>query len=159
MSDGEIPLGPDQRAVLEHLRSARFQSGLDGGKWRLISIDWPHLLIAVTAASRERAPSEFVLRFDLTGYPQNATASIWDCDANALLAAELRPKGVHVGHVFRSDWEGGRALYAAWDSVALNSHGDWPQRYPHYSWNPKRDLTFYLAHVFDLLHDDEYTGV
>lgn len=159
MSGPQEPLGPDERAVRAHLCSARFQSGVDGGRWRLISIAWPHVFVAVAAAPREGAPSEFTLRFDLTGYPQSATAGIWDCGTNALLAAGLRPKGGRVTQIFRSDWEGGRALYAAWDSVAVNTHSDWPQLHPREAWNSGRDLTFYLTNVFDLFHDDGYLGV
>ena len=159
MSDDQEPPGPDELAVHAHLRSARFQSGVDGGRWRLISAEWPHALIAVAAAPREGTPSEFVLRFDLAGYPQSVTAGIWDCSTNALLAPDLRPKGERIAQIFRSDWEGGRALYAAWDSIAVNSHPNWPQLHPREAWNPRRDLTFYLTNVFDLLNDDDYLGV
>ena len=66
-------LAPDERALREHVESAAFAEGAARGEWRLIGdIEWPHALIAVRAAPRPGAPCEFVLRFDLTGYPVEA---------------------------------------------------------------------------------------
>lgn len=152
-------VGPDERALREHLRSARFQAGVDGGRWRLMSLTWPFAVITVTAAPRDRAPGEYALRFDLTGYPHRITAAPWDANADGLLPPERRPTGERVGHVFRTDWNEGRVLYAPWDQTALEGHGDWPSRYPKYAWNPQRDLTFYLANVFEVLNNDDYLGL
>lgn len=156
----DVLLSPAERSIRSHLSSGRFQQGVDDGRWRLISMEWPVAFIAVSAAPREGAPTEFVLRFDLSGYPQpGPTAGVWDLDTGELLAAALRPKGVRAAHVFRSDWENGRALYAPWDHVALNGHGDWPQKHPHQAWHARRDLTFYLTNTWDVLNDDEYLGI
>lgn len=159
MSLCDASTAPDQRALVEHLRGARFQSGADAGRWRLVACQWPYPLVAVAAAPRPGAPHEYVLHFDATGYPQTLTAGPWDVEGDGPLPAERRPKGQHVGLVFRPDWEGGRALYAAWDSVALNGHADWAMRFPLQAWNPRRDLTFYLTNVFDALHGADYTGI
>ena len=160
---------PDERALLEHLESAPFQAGVDAGWWRLFTcgerstwqggspINWPHAFIAVSAAVRADSPTEYVLRFELSGYPQAApTAGLWDCSRNCLLAAEFRPKGERAASAFRTDWEGGRALYAPYDRAAIDH---WPRRYPQYEWHARRDLTFYLTNVFELLNDDDYLGV
>lgn len=159
MTDTEVH-SPDERAVREHLRSPRFQHGLDDGRWRLISLDWPQALVAVSAAIREGAPNEFVLRFELTGYPQaGPTAGLWDSSSASYLGNGGRPKGDRASMVFRGDWEGGRALYAPWDRLALNSHPDWAQRHPSHAWNNQRDLAFYLANVFEVLNADDYLGI
>lgn len=151
---------PDERALSAHLRSARFQAGVDAGSWRLISLSWPNAMIAVAAAERAGAPTEFVLRFDLSGYPQRGpTAALWDVATNTVLSAATRPKGERAGSIFRGDWNGGIALYAPWDRIALESHPDWAQRYPLHAWNPRRDLTFFLTNVFDVLSDDAYMGI
>jgi hypothetical protein len=153
--DRAFEQAPDERALREHLASARFQAGVDAGRWHLISLSWPHAIIAVSAAPRNAAPEEFALRFELTGYPPVApTANPWDCETNSLLSASRRPKGDRVGRVFQSD-----QLYAPWDRAGLNSHSEWAQSHPRYAWNQRRDLTFYLANVFDLLNDDDYLGV
>lgn len=155
------PAAPDQRALEAHLKSARFQLGIDGGLWRVIESGWPHMLIAVTAASRENAPGEFALRFELSGYPQSApTAAIWDIQANTLLDAALRPKGGPAGFAFRADWEGGRALYAPYDRLAIENHaGDWAPKYQRLVWHSARDLAFYLENVHRLLGRDDYVGI
>lgn len=161
---------PDERALLEHLDSARFQAGVDAGQWRLFTcmehevcgripaIAWPFVLIAVSAAPRLQAPVEFLLRFELSDYPHAApSASPWDCTTNTLLEANRRPRGDRVGLIFRTDWEGGRALYAPYDRIAATH---WPRdRYPQYAWHSRRDLTFFLDNVFELLNDDDYVGV
>ncbi len=115
----------------------------------------------MTAAPRENAPGEFALRFELSGYPQSApTAAVWDIDANTLLDATLRPKGGAAGFVFRADWENGRALYAPYDRVAIETHAaDWAGRYPRLMWHPERDLTFYLENVSQALARDDYVGI
>lgn len=155
-----VALSPAERSVRAHLVGARFQSGVDEGRWRLISMEWPSALIAVSAAARPGAPAEFVLRFDLSGYPQpGPTAGIWDVSTNALLPEPLRPKGELAGHVFRADWENGRALYAPWDQVALTGHPDWPQKHAHQAWHARRDLTFYLTNTWDVLNGDGYVGI
>lgn len=159
MNDSALASRPDHRAVLAQLGSPSFQAGVDARRWHLISLEWPHALIAVSAAPRDGAPDEFVLRFELSGYPDRVTAGLWDCEAGTLLPAERRPKGERATVVFRSDWEGGRALYAAWDSTALTSHADWGQTYPLSAWHSGRGLTFYLTNVFEVMNTDDYLGV
>ena len=153
-------MAPDERAVREDLRSARFQLGVDGGRWRLLSFEWPVGFFAVAAAERPGSPVEYVLRIDFSGYPQHApTATPWDLDCNDQLSADERPKGQHVGHVFRTDWNHGQALYAPWDRVALEGHSNWVNDHVVYAWHPRRDIAFFLGCVYDLLNDDDYTGV
>lgn len=152
-------IGPDQRALCDHLRSARFQAGIDSGRWRLISKSWPNALIAISAAPREGAPAEFVLKFELSGYPTIAPNGCpWDLDADTVLPAAKRPKGVRVGQIFRADWNEGRGLYAPWERLALD-HADWAAKYPKDIWTPRRDLTFYLTNVHDALNNDDYVGI
>lgn len=153
---------PDERALLEHLRGGRFLAGADAGRWRLISVEWPVALIAVAAAQRPDSPDEFVLRFEMTGYPNTApTAGLWDIGANASLPAERRPKGERAAQLFRTDrWLGGpTAMYAPWDRVGLQAHPDWAKKYPHEAWTPARDLSFVLANVYEVLNADDYLGI
>lgn len=156
-----LSIAPDEHAVRDHLRSGRFRAGVAARRWRLVSVEWPFVLIAVSAAQRPNSPTEFVLRLEMTGYPHTApTGSLWDVDANTSLAAEMRPKGQRE-QLFRTDgWTGGAtAMYAPWDRIALQSHPDWPQKYPLQSWNPSRDLSFILSNVHDALNADDYLGI
>ena len=151
---------PDRRALEAHLTSAEFATGVEQGAWELLAYDWPVAVIAVSASSRPNAPNRFALRIDLTGYPVSApTSTPWDAERDAVLAPSCRPKGENVGMVFRSDWEGGRALYAPYDRVALAGHGGWLSAHPRYAWNATRTLSWLLWRVFDLLNCDDYVGV
>ena len=152
-------VGPDERALRDDLAGGRFLAGVEAGRWRLLRLEWPRALIAIAAAPRAKGPREFVLNFELSGYPAVApTAGPWDIDADSILGADKRPKGVRVGHIFRSDWQDGSALYAPWDRIAAD-HGDWRTRHALFAWNPQRDITFYLACVHDVLNTDDYVGV
>lgn len=148
-------MAPDERALYAALDTPTFRSGIDGGRWRTVSIDWPIGVFAVSAAERPHSPSEFGLRIDLSGYPQQApTGSLWDLERKDWLAAADRPKGELAAHVFRTDWEEGRATYAPWDRVALDGHPDWTRQHPEDAWHPGRDITFILSRVHEVLRAD-----
>lgn len=154
-------MAPDERALREHLHGGRFQAGVAAGRWRLISVTWPAVVVAVSAAERSNSPAEFVLRFELGGYPQNPpTGGLWDTVADASLPADRRPKGERAAHLFRADgWHGGAtAMYAPWDRMGLQAHANWANDYPHDAWNPARDLSFILAKVHEVLNADDYLG-
>lgn len=151
---------PDEHAVRAALGSARFQSGVDGGRWRLISFEWPIGVFGVSAAPRECSPAEYGLRINFDGYPQQApTAEPWNLKRNERLAADERPKGERAGPAFRSDWNEGRALYVPWDRTPLADHADWVTKHKSSAWHPGRDVAFFLRSVYDLLNDDDYVGV
>ena len=129
--------------------------------WRVISINWPVVVVAVAAASRAGAPSEIALRFDLTNFPVSApTATPWDLSTGVALDVAKRPKGGRASTVFRRDgWEQGRALYAAYDRVALAGHANWAQESPQLLWRPGRTLQFFLEQIYDLVNCDAYQGI
>jgi hypothetical protein len=151
---------PDERALREHLRSARFRAGVAADRWRLISPTWPEAIIAVSAAERPASPAEFALKLALNGYPNTApTGGLWDIEINESLSAGKRPKGDRVAHLFRVDWEGGLAMYAPWDRKGLEGHPGWLQSHPEEAWNPSRDLTFILEKVHEVLNANDYLGI
>jgi len=77
-----------------HLDAGPFQSGVDRGRWRLLALAWPHVVIAVSAAERVAAPSEYAFRFECTGYPQTApTAQPWSEANGAPLPHDRWPGG------------------------------------------------------------------
>ena len=158
---GAESMSPDERVLRQHVASARFLDGVERGRWRMVSeITWPLALIAVTAAPRDSAPSEYVLRFDLAGYPETApTATPWNLTTGDMLEPALRPKGERVGHVFRTDWENGRALYAPFDRVAMNGHSSWKKQHPRRAWDSSKDLAWLLQILHGMLNNDDYTGI
>jgi hypothetical protein len=151
---------PDERTIRTHIEEARFQAGVEAGRWRLLGLTWPHATFAISAAPRSDSPAEFVLRLDVAGYPHSApTGSLWDRNSDCSLDPARRPKGDRAAHVFRTDWGSGAAMYAPWDRIALESRADWAQRHPHETWNPTRDITFVLSNVHNVLNADDYLGV
>jgi hypothetical protein len=157
-----VVVAPDERALREHLRGGRFQSGVAAGHWRLIFVNWPVTMVAVSAAKYPDSPVEFVLRFELCGYPHTApTGGLWDLETDTSLPTDRRPMGERAAQLFRTDgWAGGAtAMYAPWDRVGLQAHPDWAQKYPHDAWNPTRDLGFVLVKVHEVLNADDYLGI
>jgi hypothetical protein len=142
-----------------HLSMGPFQSGVERKRWRIVDdIDWPHAIIAVSASPRERGPSEFIIRFDVTNYPQDApTADLWDIEKGSKLDASKRPQGERrVALAFRADRN---SLYLPCDRQEISGHQDWRDLHPSMLWSPEGDITQYLRIVYDLLNCCDYTGV
>jgi hypothetical protein len=151
---------PDQRVFDAHSNAPSFLAGVCRGDWKIESVNWPVVIVSIAAAPRHGAPDRFWLRCDLTNYPADGpTATPWDPAANAQLAADRRPKGDDVGMVFRTDWEGGRVLYAAYDRVALANHQNWVTEHPRTAWISTRDLTWWVTRIWELVNDDDYLGI
>lgn len=148
----------DELAFIDDLAGARFQDGVDRGKWRLVSSMWPFAVIAVSSAPRENSPDEFFLRFQLEGYPAGATAAPWNPEGDQVLQPDKRPKGERAAWAFRIDWNEGTALYVPWDRVAVEGHPDWPVKHRLELWDPAEGITSYLRRVHELLNADDYEG-
>ena len=150
---------PDERTFNKHVADGTFRAGEVHGDWRLISIEWPHAVIAVSAPERNGAPVEYALRFELSNYPQQVpTAQPWDVDANAPLAPVRWPIGGQVSEVFNPGWSV-NALYLPCDRLALAGHEAAWAGHTAYLWNPTRDITHYLRIVHRILNRPEYSGV
>jgi hypothetical protein len=158
----QMTMTPDQRVFHRHLEGARFQSGLDRGKWRLAApVEWPKALIAVSAAERVGAPNEFLFRFDLTGYPQQApNARLWDEVKAAPLEAKLWPFGEQrIQLAFNPNWKNGTAIYLPCDRLSFEGHDNWRHEHPDMIWTPDKDITFYLNILHDYLNARDYKGL
>jgi hypothetical protein len=152
---------PAQHAFLSHVKSAPFQVGATRNMWGYLDEDpdspvWPAAYCWVAAAAKAGFPDRFSLRFDLTGYPEQApTAMFWDMDKNGKLSAALWPKGTgHLPVVFNP---GNNFLYAPCDRGANPAgHGDWPVLHPQYYWQSTFTIVTYLNFVYENLHAPEY---
>ena len=160
-ADAPWPSRPDERAFRRDIVGAVFLHGFVRHRWRLLSITWPHAVLAVTAAPRSAAPSEYTFRFELTNYPQNApTAQLWDPERDAPLSVDLWPGGrSRVPAVFRPDWKNGTCLYLPCDRISFSGHDVWRQQHPSLLWSPAGDITQYLRIIHELLTSADYTGV
>lgn len=154
------PIRVDERVFRSHLAAGPFQSGLDRGRWRLLSIEWSYALMAIRAADRVSAPSEYALRFECTNYPQSPpTAQPWDADRDIPLPPEHWPSGTRrVPLVFNPGWKDGQCLYLPCDRLSIEGHDAWRTQHPSMIWSPESDITHYLRIVHDLLNSSDYSG-
>jgi len=153
---------PDQSLFIAHLEGASFQSGVDTGKWGLsgatADIVWPHPIIWVAADAVCMPQGRVFLRFTLDSYPSIApTACPWNPGTNSQLAHNLYPKVTgKFQRVFRTDWNGGTALYAPCDRTAMAGHETWKQQFPYWWWKPEFTIVKYLSFVHQCLNPFRY---
>jgi hypothetical protein len=153
-------LPPDRLLLEADLAAPEFRCGEIEGRWRHVGTNWSHVVIAVAAAERPNAPSEYGFRFECTGYRQRAVAGQpWDLAAHSPLAAAKWPSGRSiVPSVFNPGWQQGTSLYLPCDRVAMEGHDQWRSQYPSRLWQPARGIICYLEQIYDLLNQDDYTG-
>ena len=152
---------PDKIAFDAHLAAPEFRCGEMEGRWRLMSIDWPYALIAVSAAARPNAPQEFGFRFLCDGYPSQAvTCQPWDLQASGALPGSKWPKGkLIIPSVFNPNWNSASGLYLPTDRIALRGHDTWVHQQPWRLWRPDVGIICYLEILHDLLQSADYLGV
>ncbi len=145
---------PDEIALRAELAKAPFRLGVAEGRWRLLSIAWPIVLIGVFAIDG----AEFAIRFEANGYPGGITGRLWDAGTNGIPAPERWPanNGGRVAAVFRRDWKQGSALYLPCDREAIVGHDPWRTAHPEQLWSPAKGITHYLELVHELLHCGDY---
>ena len=149
----------DEQVLRAHLEAGPFQSGVDRGRWRLLSLKWPYALIAIQAADRVGGPAEYALRFECTNYPQTApTARPWDAERNSPLPLARWPNGKsRVPLAFNPGWKDGQCLYLPCDRLSIEGHDAWRTQHPSMIWSPTSDITQYLRIVHDLLNSSDYS--
>lgn len=146
---------PDERALQSDLAKPKFRLGEAEGRWRLVTVAWPFVLIGVTA----KGGREYVLRFNCAGYPQAPpTGGPWDIERNTILAFDRWPrgKGGRVTSVFRTDWKNGSALYLPCDRESIAGHDNWRTEMPSKIWRPSDGIVQYLELVHELLNCGDY---
>ena len=145
---------PDERALLAEVASPRFELGEALGHWRLISAQWPVVILEVTAID-QRA---FAFRFECTGYPANRSdVAIWDAEKNTPLVANRRPVMLDPYQlVFRYDWENGTHLYHPMERHAFTTHNGWSNELRFKLWIPARGLTQWCHELHGILNSSAY---
>ena len=152
----EQPVSPEEAVFRAHLAGGRYLSSAAAGRWRFISVSWPHAVFAVLAADG----IEYGLRFECTNYPRTpATARPWDFELDAPLAIEKWPTGrQRIPLAFNPDWKNGSCLYLPCDRVSIEGHANWHNEHPNLLWNPDLGVVHYLRLVHDLLNSGDYGG-
>jgi hypothetical protein len=152
----ERPNSPDEQTLRRHLEAGRFRSAVAAGWWRLVSIEWPHTVIAVTA----RDGAEYAFRFECSNYPRTAaTAQPWDVERNAPLAHGRWPTGrSRVPMAFNPAWKGGTCLYLPCDRLSIDGHQNWVTQHPALLWDSEKGICKYLGIIHELLNSSDYGG-
>ena len=155
-----IAVAPDRMLLEQDLAAAEFRGGGFEQRWRLLSLSWPHTVIAIAAAKRENSPADFAFRFECAGYRQTpVTAQPWNSEQNAPLDPQYWPQGRSIiPSVFRPGWKNGQCLYLPCDRLSIEGHENWRNEHPSRLWNPKRGIICYLEQLHDLLNQNDYTG-
>lgn len=150
---------PDERTFRAHIKAGAFLRGQARGRWRLIKVDWPHAVIAVSAAPRVGSPEEYGFRFELTNYPQSPpTAQPWDIEHERPLETTRWPTGrSRLAGAFNPAWNV-QALYLPCDRLAIAGHDAWAVQHPSMIWQSTGDITQYLRIIHELLNSGDYTG-
>lgn len=148
---------PAKTAIENDLAAPRFLAGMARNHWRLVSLNFPILVIAVAATETDGAACEYGFRFEVTGYPGVAPeVRIWDLEADLILPVARRPKGSHrVTEAFK-DWNSG-TVYRPWERQS-GAHGNWANTYVNLAWHPRRDISFVLEDLHGLLNSNALKG-
>lgn len=153
---------PDESLFKSHLEEAPFQSGADAGKWGLQGeskdIIWPHPILWVRADTAIVPVGKIFFRFTVDGYSATApTACPWNVEKNMRLENALWPRLTgKFARVFRLDWNGGIALYAPCDRMAMSGHEPWQQQFPFWWWQQHFTIVKYLEFVHMCLNPFRY---
>lgn len=156
-----MAIPPDQQMLEHDLAAVEFRCGEFEGRWRHVKTAWPYTVITVSAAERSGAPSEFAFRFECTGYRQTpVSAQPWAIENNAPLPASRWPTGRSIApSIFRPDWKNGLCLYLPCDRLSIEGHNQWRHEHPSRLWQPARGIICYLEQVYELLNQNDYSGV
>lgn len=138
---------PARTRLEKDLAASEFESGVRAGMWRVVMLDWPALVVAITAGDG----NELTMRLKVDGYPAQAPAGQpWHLQDSMLLPKELWPISTLTPATFPQDWSAANAgaPYVACDRRALSTHPDWATAHPGRAWNPGRTITFYLRELY-----------
>ena len=140
-------IDPSIARVVADLEESDFVSGVDAGRWRIISNEFPILDFAISATEPAGTAGEYGFRADLSNYPAQAPmVRIWDHERNVPLPRERRPKGGARVQITFQRW-GSDTVYRPWDRMT-GPHNNNAVSFPHLAWNPERRLIF----IFEDLH-------
>ena len=149
---------PDECLFRTHLEEVSFFSGVDRRRWDLAgdiqAIKWPCPIFWVQAAPRLMPDGRIFLKFNLENYPQIAPTSCpWDITQDCKLPHTSWPKGSgNVSAVFNPAWNGGTALYAPCDRIAMQGHEPWQNIFPQWWWRSNFTIVKYLEFVHQCLN-------
>ncbi len=150
---------PDELTLRRQLESVPFLSGVETGRWEVLELDFPALVVRVNGSNFTgdvQASMEFQLVCD--NFPvRGPFVQLWD------FAARCRPSPPDVSKApfalvdafkewSRDDHGGYGGIYRGWQRYAA-LHNGWAQKYPEDAWRRDRPLTFIMEKLYGLVSE------
>lgn len=154
----------DISTFIDHISDYLYLDREKDGHWGILDKNvgpkWPIVLIWVKAKEKANSSEKYFFQFKLDGYPHKAPEiCIWDIENNCQLDTASRPRGTgKVEMAFRVNWGEGKHLYAPYERHALETHSDWPLKYPSMYWKPKDTIVKILEDLYSILNSEDYHG-
>lgn len=151
----EATTGTDEATLTLHLRSARFRSGVEEGRWAILHYAFPILIVRVVGQDFEgQTTATMAFQLICDGFPAKTPfVQHWDmacAHRPAPPADDAAPPGVVDALKTWSDIPNSYGgIYRAWQRHAAN-HGNWAQKRPDESWHRQRHLTFIMEKLYGL---------
>jgi hypothetical protein len=144
-----------QRTLEAQLNSLRFLAGVESGRWKIVDLVFPSLVVEVTAKdpnSGRNATLEFQLLCD--NFPAlGPFVQHWDHRTKQRPAPLASSPGVtdalKTWHRDGSNGEYG-GIYRAWQRHAA-AHNSWAAKRPDEAWHRERHITFIMEHLYGLV--------
>ncbi len=154
MAEVEVVNSSAVDAITTDLESQRFRVGVSRGFWRLVESTHPVYIFAVSGPGASADDIvEYAFRFELSGYPATAPwVQLWDLTTKQQLPAKQQPSRNELLRQSFKPWGNhGGSVYRPWDRYA-GAHNGWNSKYPDLAWNPRRDLSFVLNDLHQILN-------
>ena len=136
---------PDEQQFRADMEKPDFLLGKCQGRWRVDSISWPRVIMAVTSASG----TEYSVRFQCDGYPEAPTAAPWDTARDCMARPVNNPISGKMEKVL-SQLENKGAFYLPCDRQ-WQGYSNWATQYPDQLWNRDQGIASYLGVLCDAL--------
>ena len=148
---------PASQQTLEvQLSSVRFRTGVEQGRWKIVSFAFPVLQLDVTgvdALSGQTATLGFLLLCD--NFPAlGPFVQHWDHEngvrPNAI--SESSPGVVDALKTWEHEPGEYGGIYRAWQRYAAR-HNSWAAKRPDQAWRRDRHITFIMEHLYELVSE------
>lgn len=147
----------DELTLAAHLGGVRFQAGVEEGRWQIVRVAFPELVVAVTGEDfTEQTSVAMTFRLVCDGFPARAPfVERWSAAGRppAPQPHEGPPGVVDAFKEWNADGTniyGG--IYRAWQRSAA-VHNAWACTRPDEAWHRDRDLSFIMEKLYGLVSE------
>lgn len=160
MAEGEIT--PDEHTLLEHLKSVRFQAGVEEGRWEVLELAFPVLIVRVNGedlSGQTRTSMDF--RMECDGFPAIAPfVERWDYQLGGRPTQPAVPPAPPTAAPSVTDalkdWSNPQGahggIYQPWQRYAAD-HNGWAAIRPDLAWHRNRNISFIMEELYALISE------